>query len=288
MQNLIWIFIVTSLCCQMSFAQDNASERFATVNDKVIPYALFAFLVGTRAQEDQQMHDPQTQQQTLHRPQEQPHYVSKIAKDLIVTELLAQEAIHQHIDERPEVITELAMARKTLLAQLFVQDIMHNIEVDESALLKAYQQQEAMTLYRFKIWTVPNKEDSRLLITHLNRPDTNKDDANIANAYKDHVKESAWVLIDDIAPSLREEVKKLPLGGLVTEAIQASEGWQVMQLIDKNTIEKQPYEQAREILHSELVKEALDQEITRLLKKASIQIHQPEGLVIDRQWSVNE
>ena len=83
-------------------------------------------------------------------------------------------------------------------------------------------------------------------------------------------------------------INALPIGGFVSKPSTQGKVWQIIQLIDKNTLNKRPFEEERDIIRSDIIKAELDKEISRLLENASIKVHKPEGIVIDRVWSQGE
>ncbi|MFV1872263.1 MAG: peptidylprolyl isomerase [Oleiphilus sp.] len=281
---LVWALIPLAILAESSLAEPgkhfvrvHEAQAFATVNAQQLNYNLFEFLLGSRAQDKLQ-----NTEYALSEDEQQQH-IMKTAKDLVVTELLAQEASRQKIDQLPTVITELEMARKTLLAQLLVQKIMQDVQVDEAQLIKRYEQQEALTMYRFKVWNSKHQEEAEHILKTLKSASGSDSEAYLAQA-----NETAWVLIDDVDPALRDEVKQLPVGGFASKPSNRDRAWQIIQLIDKNTLEKRPFEEERDILRSDIIKAELDKEITKLLKNATIKVHKPEGIVIDRHWSQGE
>lgn len=274
---LIRILFVLLMLSADTQAQETATQNFATINGEEVPYSLFEFLNGNRS--DYLTADADTTPQSEERAQ----HLQKTAKDLIVTALLAQEARRLQIDKLPEIKAEMALAEKTLLAQLLVQRIMQQIEIKDEQIAAAYAQVEPMTMYRFKTWTTDNQTAFNTILSALET-----DNQNALERFSEHAKEMAWVLLDDVDPSMREEVKKLPVGGVISKIKRSNKSWKVVQLVDKNVLEKRPIEEEREILRSGLIKSALNTEITRLLKNAAITIHKPDGMVIDRQWNVDE
>ena len=281
---LVWALMPFAILAESSLAEPgkhsvraNEAQAFATVNAQQLNYNLFEFLLGSRAQDMLQNTEYALSED------EQQQRIMKTAKDLVVTELLAQEASRLKIDQLPTVITELEMARKTLLAQLLVQKIMQDVQVDDAQLIKRYEQQEALTMYRFKVWNSKHQEEAEHILKTLKSASGSDSEAYLAQA-----NETAWVLIDDVDPALRDEVKQLPVGGFASKPSNRGQAWQIIQLIDKNTLEKRPFEEERDILRSEIIKAELDKEITKLLKNATIKVHKPEGIVIDRHWSQGE
>lgn len=272
-KHFLCTLVLLSLLTQVAVAKEPQNQIFATVNKHDIHSDLFEFLLGSRSRDILQ-----DTEYALTEEEKQQH-IYKTAKDLVVTELLAQEASRLNIDNLPEVKTELEMAKKTLLAQLLVQKIMREVKVDEAQLLKEYNNQEAMVMYRFKVWTSDSQEESEHKLSALQLA---------ADAFEEQANETAWVLINDVDPALRNEVKKLPIGGFVSKPSTQGKVWQIIQLIDKNTLNKRPFEEERDIIRSDIIKAELDKEISRLLESASIKVHKPEGIVIDRVWSQGE
>ncbi|WP_344806671.1 hypothetical protein [Allohahella marinimesophila] len=232
----------------------NNPEVFATVNGSVLGMNLYEFLLGSRHQDslERQVQDDDFDAE-LNRQQ--------TAKDLVMTELLAQQARRLGMHEGELVKVEMAMAEKTLLAQLYVKQLMDSIKVDEAQIRDLYDQQSEQTMYRFMIWRSPDQADAQDILKALktgNRADTTD------------IIETPWLRDVDIAPEVNDIVRALEVSEFAEKPVFQDGVWKVVQIIDKQVSAKQSYEEEREIIRAELVRLKLDEKLEKLAEGASI------------------
>ena len=239
-------------------AEEKESEVFAIVNGTPLSMNLYEFLLGSREEQGKGMleyddgFDAEMHQQD-------------VAHDLIMTEILAQRAIESGMHEAERVQTELEMARKTLLAQLYVQELMASIEIDEQQIRDYYEQQREQVMYRFMIWQTPDEDRARNILSALKA--AGGDNTNDPDAI-----ETPWLRDVDISPEVDEIVRDLDVDEFVDEPVFQDGVWKVVQVIDKNVMEKQSYEEERELIKSELVRQKLDEKLDELAAGASVEL----------------
>lgn len=233
---------------------------FATVNGTPLSMSLYHFLLGSREQGtmERQSYDDDFDL-TMHRQQ--------TAQDLIMTELLAQHATRQGMHETELVKVEMAMAEKTLLAQLYVQKLMDTIAIDESAIRDYYDQQSGYAMYRFMIWQTEEEDRAGEILSALK----SGNDAGISD---EDVIETPWLRNIDIAPEVNELVRPLEVNDFAEKPIFQDGFWKVVQLIDRQVITQQSYEEEREIIEAELVRIKLDEKLEELAGAASIRFNE--------------
>jgi hypothetical protein len=233
---------------------------FATVNGIPLSMSLYHFLLGSREQGtmERQSYDDDFDL-AMHRQQ--------TAQDLIMTELLAQHATRQGMHETELVKVEMAMAEKTLLAQLYVQKLMDTIAIDESAIRDYYDQQSEHAMYRFMIWQTEEEDRAGEILSALK----SRNDAGISD---EEVIETPWLRNIDIAPEVNELVRPLEVNDFAEKPIFQDGFWKVVQLIDRQVITQQSYEEEREIIEAELVRIKLDEKLEELAGAASIRFNE--------------
>jgi len=233
------------------------SDVFATVNGTPLGMSLYEFLLGSREQENQERlaHDDGFNAD-MHQQQ--------VAKDLIMTEILAQQAMERGIHDTELVRIEMEMAKKTLLAQLYVQELMASIEVDESQIRDYYEQQKEQIMYRFMIWQTPDEARANRILSALKA--AGGDNTNDPDAI-----ETPWLQEADIAPEVNEIVRHLDPGDFAAEPIFQDGVWKIVQVIDKNVMKRESYEEERELMKSELVRMKLDEKLDELAAGASVE-----------------
>ena len=231
-------------------------DVFATVNGTTLGTNLYHFLLGTRAAEhserlayDDGFDAEMNRQQT--------------AKDLVMTEVLAQQATRLGMHESERVKVEMAMAEKTLLAQLYVKQLMDTIAIDETEIRRHYDQQREQAMYRFMIWRTPHQAHAVELLNALKA-------GNDPGASGEDMIETPWLRDTDIAPQVNDLVQQLGVDEFASEPVFQDGYWKVVQVIDRQVMAKQSYEEARDIIRAELVSLKLDEKLAELADNAAI------------------
>lgn len=236
--------------------KSNNPDVFATVNGAPLSMNLYHFLVGSRE-------NGNTRMQSYDEGFDAEMQRQQAADDLIMTEVLAQQATRMGMHESEQVRVEMAMAEKTLLAQLYVKQLMDSIEIEESEIRRYYEQQREQAMYRFMIWQTPDRDRAKNILRAVKAGrDSGISDQDII--------ETPWLRDTDIAPEVNNIAQSLSVNEFAENPISQDGVWKVVQVIDKQVMTKQPYEEAREIIRAELVSQKLDEKLEDLAGEASI------------------
>lgn len=256
------IFLSLSLFITLPFvvqAQDLDSNTVASVNGQNLSLSMFEFLLGSRQREDQENTEFALSEDELSAIR------SQATEDLVLTEVLAQEALRLKVDQLDTNKVEIELARKTLLAQLMVRQIMANINITEEDIRAVYDAEKSTSLYRFNLWITPSKAEAEKLLTHLKEKNTFK------HSYEKI--ETPWLDQTELDPSVVSIVDATKVGEFVSQVIEQDGLWKVAKLIDKNRFDKPPYEESREVIKADLIQARVDEEIRSLSMKADIQVN---------------
>lgn len=235
-------------------------DVFATVNGAPISVELYHFLLGSREQES-------SERQAYEEGYDVEMHRRQTAEDLIMTELLAQHATRLGMDESDMVKVEMAMAEKTLLAQLYVRKLMDSIEIDEPQIREAYDQKPEQVMYRFMIWQTPDQKQAKKLLRAL--------EAGSGTVASEQTPiETPWLRDVDIAPEVDDIVRRLEVNEFAGEPVFQDGVWKVVQVIDKQVMAKQSYEEERELIEAELVRLKLDEKLEEIAEGASIVLNE--------------
>lgn len=231
-------------------------DVFATVNGTALAMNLYRFLLGSREQAG-------SESQAYGDGFDAELYRQQAAKDLVMTELLAQQATRLGLHESEWVAVEMAMAEKTLLAQLYVQKLMDSIDIEEAEIRRHYDQQSDQAMYRFNIWRTQEEARASEILTALK--------AGKETAINDQdVMETPWLRDVDIAPDVNAMVRGLTVNEFAQEPVFQDGFWKVIQVIDRQVMARQSYEEEREIIRAELVRLKLDEKLEDLAEGAAI------------------
>lgn len=241
---------------------------FAQVNGLNLSTDMFNFLLHSRVQD----HIDESEEDIVE-VSSQSHLQEKAANDLIMTTLLAQQATASDLHNSAQFQLELELFEQTLLAQLFVQQIMDDIQIDESLIRKRYEQQAEQVLYRFMIWETSDQETAVATLKALN--DTQH--PLTANPQVKEV-ETPWLLGSDMDPQVQEKIVDLSMNDFIQAPIQQDGIWKVVQLIDKRAMARQDYALEREMIRADMVAEKLQSTLDTLKAQATIVINQDYSL----------
>lgn len=273
----IVLFFAAGLVQLSAYGDVVDDNVFATVNDQRISADVYGFLLGTREREllaDTEYAITAEDEQT---------YRSQTAKDLILTEVLAQEAQRLKLDEDPMVQAELQISAKTLMAQLAVKRIIEKANIDEAQMRQIYEGQANLVMYRFNIWVAQSEADAKKLFTALTSGENSEQLSSLTeNPFE--VIETPWLRDVDIDPATLDDVTPLAVGEFASHIIKKDADWRVVKLIDKNVLKKQDYELERESIKAELTQIYVDKAIAELSQKAKIELNKNHGAVINENW----
>ncbi len=262
------VFMVA--CTQVS------EESFARVNGRVVPQALYEFLLGVRERDYMQaMTNEADDADTRHA------FSSKVGRDLLLTEVLSQEAERLGIAESEKFQLEMTMARKTLLAQLMVQQWMRSVEVSEQELRRSYEKAAPEALYRLAIAGFDTVEQAVATKAALETMPSAEMDELASLGFR----ESSWLQVQDIAPELRESLQATESANFISEPLLRGGKWQLAVLLERQVFAKPPFVEQKEILEAEWRQRYVDSEMDRLMRTAQIKLTtQAKALDIDDAW----
>ena len=231
----------------------------ASVNGQKLSLSMYEFLLGSRQREDQEGTEFELTEDQLFAIRAQAK------EDLVLTEVLAQEAMRLKVDQIEANKIEIDLARQTLLAQLMVRKIMDTINITEQDIRAVYDAEKSTSLYRFNLWITPSEEQAEKLLSHL------KDNKTFKHSYEKI--ETPWLDQAELDESVVSIVEATKVGQFVSHAIHQDGLWKVVQLIDKNRFDKPPYDESRDVIKADLIQARVDEEIQRLSMNADIQIN---------------
>ncbi|WP_404365494.1 peptidylprolyl isomerase [Marinobacter sp.] len=231
-------------------------EVFVTVNGTPLAMNLYQFLLGSRQQDS-------TERQSFDNSFDAELHRQQAAKDLVMTELLAQQATQLGMQESELVKVEMAMAEKTLLAQLYVRKLMDSIDIGEAEIRQYYDQQNEQAMYRFMIWRTSDEDHAVEILNTLKA-------GKGADISDQDIIETPWLRDADIAPEVNDIVRQMGVNDFAEKPVFQDGFWKVIQVIDRQTMARQSYEEEREMIRAELASVKLDEKLEELAEGASI------------------
>jgi len=188
---------------------------------------------------------------------------AQILDDLITTELLAQAAIRESVDTLPNHQLELELARKTLLAQMYVKQFMAQATPSEEEIKKAYHSTPDQVMVQMGYWEFGTQKQALEFLSQQHH--------NAQLAPKDeHI--MPWQPLDSLPFANLAINQGLTQGDWLNEVIETGTTWRVWRCMNYSKIEKPPYPEARDAIIQDQTQQLLSIHIEALRNQAEIVI----------------
>ncbi len=275
--------LVSALVILASQAEDNTTV--AVVNGVPIPQSRVDYVVKAQIQrsQGQQKDTPEFRQQV---------------KDVLITrEVIAQDAIRKGLDKSPQVQSQLDMAKQDFVIQAYFEDFIKNtVPTDEETRaeyekIKAAQTDDGKKMeYRVRHILVkvdpasandPKKmkaaeQKAKAIVAELNKA-YGKNFAQLAKAKSDDEGSKGeggqldWTDGSNLVKEFTDAMVKLDKGSYTKVPVKTRFGYHIILLEDVRPIQFPPYEQVKERVQQELVKQARDKKIEELRAAAKVE-----------------
>lgn len=205
--------------CQSAAAQ----PAVGSVNGVVVPGALLEQIVKNNARQD---------------IQDTPELRQAIRNELLLREVMAQEAVKRGLDKTPESQNQLLLLRQNLLAELLLSDHLEKNPISSEDVRKEYDRQarllNGVQQYKISHVVAGNEADAKTAMARLKKGekfDVVARDMSL-DASKHQGGDLGWLLPDQIVPLISNVVVNLSKGAMAAAPIQTSAGWHVIRLDD--------------------------------------------------------
>jgi peptidyl-prolyl cis-trans isomerase C len=246
-------------------AQDKTNV--AVVNGVPIPQSRMDFIVKSQIQQGQK-DSPELRQQI---------------KDVLVTrELIAQEASKKGLDKSGDVQLQLDMAKQEFLIRAFFDDLLKSAQPTDAQLhaeydkIKATQEGGKRTEYRARHILVKTEPEAKAVLASLNKTG-GKNFAQLAKQKStDKGSKEQGGLLDwsdgsSYVPEFTAAMSKLDKGQYTKEAVKSRFGYHIILLEDTRPVEFPPFDQVKDKVAQEMLKQVRDKKIEELKAAAKIE-----------------
>lgn len=242
-------------------AQD--ADPVAVVNGQPIPQSL---LTAYAEQRQAQVGDTST-----------PEARKNLIDELIIQELLVQQAKEEKLDQDPAVIGQIDMLERNLLATAAARKIIEAQTPSDEDVAKEYEQIAShlgKQEYQARHILVSTEDEAKKVIEELN---AGKDFAELA---KEHSKDQGsaqqggdlgWFTPEVMVPPFSEAVTKLEKGQTTQTPVQTQFGFHVIRLDDTRKSEPPKLEEIRPQLVQQLQAQKFNKYLEDLRAKANIE-----------------
>lgn len=256
--------MLTLAACNAQDANKSAtsSGSVATVNGSAISQERLDFLLKQTRQQGQ----PET-----------PELRKNILDKLIIEEVVAQEAVKKGLDKSADVLTQLDLAKQSVLIRAYLQDYVKNNAVSDDALKAEYEKiksQMGDKEYHARHILVESEAEAKSIIAQLKK-DPKKFEKLAGEKSKDpgsKVKggDLGWAAPANFVPEFSAAMTKLQKGQLTAEPVKSQFGWHVIKLEDSRTMQAPPFDEVKQNLQQRQQQQLIDKMIADLRAKAKI------------------
>jgi peptidyl-prolyl cis-trans isomerase C len=205
----------------------------------------------------------------------------KLIEELIQRELLVQDAVQKKLDQTPDVISQIEMAKKTLLTQADLQDYLKANPVTDEEVKAEYDKQlggDKRMEYKARHILVKTEKAAKERISEL---DKGADFAKLANKYSLDAKESqnggdlGWFPPEQMVAPFSEAIKTMAKGKYTKTPVQTQFGWHVILLEDSREQTPPPFDAVKDQLKPFLQRKKIQTLLEGLRKQAKVEILVP-------------
>ncbi|MEO8629406.1 MAG: peptidylprolyl isomerase [Betaproteobacteria bacterium] len=245
----------------------HAADNVATVNGVAIPQARMDFVINSQVQQGQK---------------DSPE-MRKSVKDVLITrELIAQEAAKKGLDKSPDLTTQVDMAKQEFLIRAYFDDILKSAQPTEDAIkaeyekIKAAQTEGASKMeYHVRHILVKTEKEAKAIVASLAK-DGGKNFATIAkNKSMDSGSKAQGGMLEwsdgsNYVKEFSDAATKLKKGEFTKTPVKTKFGYHVIMLDDTRAVQFPPYEQVKDRVAQEMLKQVRDKKIEELRATAKI------------------
>ncbi len=238
-----------------------AGNKAATVNGVVIPKSRVDMIV--KAQEAQGQQDS-------------PEIREAITRELVMREIVEQEAKKRGLAKQPEVQAQIDFARQNVLFNAYRQDFQRRNPVSDADIKAEYEKiksQMGDNEYKARHVLVETEAEAKDIIAKLQKGEKFED---LAKASKDPGSKERggdldWNSANAYVKPFSDALTKLEKGQYTQQPVQSQFGWHVIQLDDTRPAKFPSLEEVKPGLTQRLQAQALEKNMADLREKAKVE-----------------
>jgi peptidyl-prolyl cis-trans isomerase C len=261
--------VALGLSAPVALAQDKAdkaaaaagSGRVATVNGVAIPKSRVDVVV--RAQAQRGVPDSEGLR-------------NEVKEQLIIREVVAQEAAKKGLSKNPDVLAQLELSRQEVLWGAFIADFIKNTPISDAQIKAEYERvkvQRGDKEYKVRHILVEKEDDAKQIITDLKK---GRKFEELAKQSKDPGSKDRGGDLDWNAPAgyvkpFADAMVKLQKGKYTEVPVQTQFGWHVILLEDVRDTKFPTLEEAKPQIAQALQQQQFTKAIQDLRAKAKVE-----------------
>lgn len=246
----------------------------ASVNGQPVMQAQLVELLKARIGAVNPFDEPSPQEEKERRDALASANRNKVLHDLIVMEILSQQARQRGLHLRADIAAEAELQYKTLLQQHLVREWIAGIDVTPQEIAARYAAYQPDRQYKLSHILLKDERSARAAIAALEKG-TRFDKIAQARTIDAHTRKDGnlgWLMLNQLEEPFADAAQRLNTGDFTRQPVRTSYGWHVIRLHETRYLKKPALEDMRSILRSEILQEKVQARMQELLKEAKIDV----------------
>jgi peptidyl-prolyl cis-trans isomerase C len=237
------------------------AKPFATVNGKAIPASRAESLLN---------------EQKAQGTPDNEDLRKAIREELVRREVMTQEAVKKGMDKKPEVISQIELARQALLIRAYIQDHMKQHPIGDAAVKAEYETiSKAMgdKEYKTRHILVEKEDQAKGIVARLQKGEKFEDLAKDSKdpGSKDRGGDLGWAAPAGYVKPFADALVKLEKGKFSAEPVKTDFGYHVILLEDVRPMKNPPLDEVKPQMLQRLQQQAIEKHILELRAKAKVE-----------------
>ncbi len=240
-------------------------DPVAVVNGAPIPKSLYEIYAQQR--------------QTRMGDSDTPAARKALIDNLVLQELLMQQAQQQHLNDDPQVIAQIELMKRSVLANAVLRKVLSDKAPSEEQIKKEYESTVASMgkkEYKARHILVDSEDKAKNLIEQLKK----EKGANFSELAKTNSSDSSaaeggdlgWFTLDAMVPPFGQAVTKLEKGKFTEQPVKTDFGWHIIILDEIRDTTPPPLEEVRPQIAQALQGKIINEYLEKLRKDAKVEI----------------
>ena len=201
----------------------------------------------------------------------------KLVDDLVLTEMLAQEANKRGVNKLPRLLAEAEIQYKTLLGQTLIQEEIATMVISDDEIQQRYDAIPVSYKYGIRRIKVASEAQANTLLGELKN---GADFSDMADAYSSDAKvnKGGWLgylRLSQLGGDMAAAVQELKDGSYYHSPLKIGSDWALILLESKESQGKPPFDRAQEWLRSEIQQIRVQAMLSDLRQHARIELYVP-------------
>jgi peptidyl-prolyl cis-trans isomerase C len=251
--------LLTALAVNPAFAEDKSA---ASVNGVSIPQTRVDTIVKNAVAQGQV---------------DSPDLRKNIRENLIIREIVMQEAKAKGIEKLPDFQEQLENARQEILVTSFVQDYNKNHPISDDQLQQEYDKYKASVgtkEYNVRHILVETEDEAKAIIVQLGKK------GNFEKIAKEKSKDAGsaehggslgWTVPSALVPPFANAMLSMKKGTYTKEPVKSQFGWHIIKLDDVRDAKVKSFEELKPQIQQLLQQQAIKAYVADLRGKAKIE-----------------